>query len=182
MLTSIFPPDTTHATFFPSTGSLSNMTAVTATAPAPSAITFCFSISASMEAAISSSVTVTISSTYSLTIPKVISPGCFTAIPSAKVAAFSSITGFPATILSCMLADPAACTPYTFIFGLRCLTAYATPDIRPPPPTGTTTASTSSSSSSISSPIVPCPAITSSSLNGCIKVAPVSSCMRRACA
>lgn len=58
-------------TFLPFTGTLSNITAATETAPAPSAMSFCCSMSARIAAAISSSVTVTISSTYLLHISKV---------------------------------------------------------------------------------------------------------------
>ena len=53
-----------------------------------------------------------------------------------------------------------------------CLTAEATPPSSPPPPTGTTTSSTSGRSSTISSPVVPAPASTTASSNGCTNVRP----------
>ena len=59
MFTSMLPPETMQTTFLPSMGSLWNIAAATLTAPAPSAISFCFSIRARMAAAISSSLTVT---------------------------------------------------------------------------------------------------------------------------
>ena len=49
---------------FPTTSTLLNKAAATATAPAPSAINFCSSIKAKIALDTSSSVTVTISSTY----------------------------------------------------------------------------------------------------------------------
>ena len=52
-------------------------------------------------------------------------------------------------------------TPMTFISGRTDFTAIAMPLISPPPPIGTSISSTSSSSLSISSPIVPCPHMTS---------------------
>ena len=85
IVTSMLPPDSTHTTFFPFSGSFPNITAATATAPAPSAISFWCSISSSTALAASSSVTVTISSTYLLMRSNVMSPGHFTAIPSANV-------------------------------------------------------------------------------------------------
>ena len=63
MVTSMFPPETSHTTFFPATGTLLNIAAATDTAPEPSAINFCSSISAKMAEETSSSVTVAIPST-----------------------------------------------------------------------------------------------------------------------
>ena len=56
--------------------------------------------------------------------------------------------------------------------GDSALTAVATPEASPPPPTGTSTAATSGASATISSPIVPCPAMTSRWSNGGITVMP----------
>lgn len=77
IVTSMFPPETTQIVFFPATGALLNIAAATETAPAPSAISFCCSINASMAAQISSSVTVTIPSTYLLHNSNVCSPRLF---------------------------------------------------------------------------------------------------------
>ena len=120
------------------------------------------------------------SSTYFLTIWKVISPGFLTAMPSAKVLAVSDAYQSPLRNDSAMADAPAACTPKTWQEGLRLLTAQATPEMRPPPPTGTTTASTPSSWSMISRPMVPWPQITSSSSYGWMRVAPVFSWRRTA--
>ena len=73
-----------------------------------------------------------------------------------------------------MPAAPAACTPITRTFGWSIFTAAATPEASPPPPIGTTMVSTSGRSSMISSPMVPCPAMTIGSSNGWMNVAPVS--------
>ena len=89
IVTSIFPPDTRHITFFPLTGTLLNIAAATDTAPAPSEISLCCSIRASIAEEISSSLTVTISSTYFLQNSNVCSPGSLTLIPSAIVATSS---------------------------------------------------------------------------------------------
>ena len=83
------PPETTQTVFLFSIGNLWNIAAATGTAPAPSAINFCFSIKAKIAAAISSSDTQTISSTYFEIISKVFSPGFLTAIPSANVETLS---------------------------------------------------------------------------------------------
>ena len=92
MLTSMLPPEIRQTVFLPATGSLPNSAAATGVAPAPSATSFWFSISARMAAAISSSLTVTISSTYCLMISNVSSPGVLTAMPSAKVSTASSVS------------------------------------------------------------------------------------------
>ena len=78
MVTSMLPLESRQTTFLPSTGILSNSTAATDTAPAPSAISFCCSIRVRIAVEISSSVTVTISSTYFRQSSKVRSPGVFT--------------------------------------------------------------------------------------------------------
>ena len=62
------------------------------------------------------------------------------------------------------LEAPSACTPITRAPGFCSATAVATPLISPPPPIGRITVSVSGRSSTISSPMVPCPAITFSSL------------------
>ena len=85
IVTSILPPDTRHIVFLPSMGNFPNMAAATDTAPAPSATSFCCSMSDSIAVDISSSVTVTTSSTYLLQISNVCVPGSFTAMPSAIV-------------------------------------------------------------------------------------------------
>ncbi len=61
----------------------------------------------------------------------------------------------------------AASTPITSISGFTALAAVAMPEISPPPPIGTGSTSMSGASSSISSAMVPWPAITSASSNGC---------------
>ena len=85
IFTSMLPPDTTQITFLPSTGILSNITAATATAPAPSVMIFWCSSIERIADETSSSLTVTMPSTYLLQKLNVFSPGCFTAIPSAIV-------------------------------------------------------------------------------------------------
>jgi len=55
--------------------------------------------------------------------------------------------------------------------------AIEIPAARPPPPTGSRNVCASGSCSASSSPIVPCPAITTGSSNACTKVAPVSSAL-----
>ncbi len=161
----------TQTIFLPFTsGTLSNITAATLDAPAPSATVFCVSINVNIAVAISSSVTVTTPSRYFLHISNVKSPGFFTAIPSAIVDTLSSSIISPLLIESYILGAPAACTPYTLQSGFTDFIAQATPLAKPPPPIATNTASTCGSCSNISSPIVPCPAITFSSLKGCTNV------------
>ena len=111
IFTSIFPPEIKHITFFPLMGTLLNMAAATATAPAPSAINLCCSINARIAVEISSSVTDTISSTYCWQRSKVCIPGSFTAIPSAMVRTPSRRSIFPCSIEFNMLGAPLACTP-----------------------------------------------------------------------
>ena len=60
--------------------------------------------------------------------------------------------------------------PHTLTSGFKAFTALATPVTKPPPPTAAITALTSGTSSSISSPIVACPVMKSSSSNGWMKV------------
>jgi hypothetical protein len=65
----------------------------------------------------------------------------------------------------------------TFTVGISALTKLAMPEMRPPPPTATNTAARSRWLwRRISSPTVPCPAITSGSSKGWISVAPLSRC------
>ena len=111
MFTSMLPPEIRQTVFLPASGSLPNSAAATGVAPAPSATSFWFSISARMAAAISSSLTVTISSTYWLTMSNVVSPGVLTAMPSAKVTALSSVSYLWSWKACSMLGAPAACTP-----------------------------------------------------------------------
>jgi len=68
---------------------------------------------------------------------------------------------------------PAACTPTMRTPGCRARSAIAIPDASPPPPIGITTVPASGACSTSSRPIVPWPAITSGSSNGCTNVAPV---------
>ncbi len=108
IVTSIFPPLTTHIVFLPFTGTLLYITAATLAAPAPSATTFSFSSRWSIAPHISSSVTVTIPSTYLLHISYVSVPGSFTAIPSAIVDTDGRISRLCVSRLRTMLAAPAA--------------------------------------------------------------------------
>ncbi len=73
-------------------------------------------------------------------------------------------------------------TPITLMDGRSAFAATATPDTSPPPPIGTTIASVSGSCASTSSAIVPWPAMTSGSSNGCTKVSPSVCSSRRASA
>ena len=98
-----------------------------------------------------------------------ISPGYFTAIPSANVN-----TGPSATAPPQYGAHAAACTPTTRTCGSSDLTAMATPDASPPPPSGTTTHDSDSMSSTNSRPIVPWPSITATSSKGGQNVVPRS--------
>ena len=103
------------------------------------------------------------------------SPGSLTAIPSAIVRTNPNFSILWCSMEATMLGAPLACTPYTLMLGFKFFIAKATPEINPPPPIGTMTASTSGSCSSNSKPMVPCPAITSSSSNGWTNVYPFSS-------
>ena len=60
------------------------------------------------------------------------------------------------------------------MLGFILFAARAIPESIPPPPTGTNIASKSLNSSKSSIPIVPCPAITYSSSNGCKNTRPSS--------
>ena len=73
------------------------------------------------------------------------------------VAYHANRLGIPATIVM-----PIG-TPMTLIDGFTAFAATAMPEIKPPPPIGTTSVSRSGTASSISSPTVPCPAMTSGS-------------------
>ena len=171
-----------QTTFSPAAGwyFLDNKAAVE-TAPAPSETIFWCSNKNNIPWAISSSVTVIISSTNSFIISNVASPGVFTAIPSAIVAAWNAVVTSPFFTDSCIEGMLAVWTPITFTFGFKAFAATATPAIIPPPPIGQSIVSTSLfNCSNISKDIVPCPAITCSLLNGCIKVAPVSFCISTA--
>ena len=170
IVTSMLPPLTMQHTFLPAMSTLLNMAAATLTAPAPSAISLCCSIRANMAAHISSSVTLTMSSTYCCTISKVLTPGSFTAMPSAMVSTLVSVSIWLWSTLFSMLGAPCACTPTTRTEGLSALTAKATPLASPPPPMGTNMTSMSGFSFSISIPTVPCPAMTCSSSKGWINV------------
>ena len=80
----------------------------------------------------------------------------------------------PALKLLTIALAPSACTPITLTLGFKALAAKVTPLINPPPPIGQRITSTSFKSSNISKATVPCPQITSISLNGCINKAPCS--------
>ena len=163
----MFPPERRTATG-PSPGIRPWRSAATPTAPAPSTTSLTRSSRRTIAVEISSSETATRASSRSSRIPIVSSPGCLTAIPSAIVKPLP-----PGR-------QPAAWTPTTRTSGRTAPSASAMPVQSPPPPIGTTTVSTSESWSASSSPSVPWPAITTSSSNGWMNVAPVSSTL--ACA
>ena len=121
-------------------------------------------------------------STFFWTYGKMVSPGFFTAVPSAMVLALGKVTTWPASREAFIHAALAGSTPITVILGLSIFAKVDTPVIRPPPPTGTRIISTVGSSLIISIAMVPWPVATSKSLNGWTKVAPVSSAMRYAAA
>ncbi len=182
-VTSMLPPHTSTAVRIPGDSVVRRCSsAARPVAPAPSASVFSRSSRTRMAAAISSSSTVTISSTYFCTSGSVFDPARRTAMPSLMVVAASIVTGAPASSAACMLGRRDVCTPTTRTSGFRDLMAQAMPPMSPPPPTGTTTASKPSTCSNISSPMVPCPAITSASLKGWIKVEPSTSHRRMASA
>ena len=95
-------------------------------------------------------------------------------MPSAIVEPPFTVKILPSLTDSYILGEIFVWTPITFTSGLILFAASATPEISPPPPIGTTIISTSGIFSKISSPIVPCPAITFSSSKGAIKVKPSS--------
>ena len=101
-----------------------------------------------------------------------ISPGVLTAVPSAIVSTFGSVTTFPASNDAFIQLAPAGSTPITFMFGFKSFARVETPAASPPPPIGTRIMSTVGSSLKISIAIVPCPVATTSSLKGCTNVAP----------
>ena len=86
----------------------------------------------------------------------------------------SIVWSSPAATLRFIAGPSDDSTPITRIPGWWLFTAIDTPEINPPPPIGTITASTSGQSCTISSPSVPCPAISCSSSNGCTYVSPSS--------
>ena len=110
-LTSILPPERTQTTFLPSTSSLPPSTAARGVAPAGSTICLQRSISKRIALEISLSETVTTPSTYWLMISTVISPGDFTAMPSAMVEAVSVVISFFSRKLRAMALAPSAWTP-----------------------------------------------------------------------
>ena len=121
-----------------------------------------------------SSLTVTMSSTHVAISGPVISPGCFTAMPSASVRTGPSATESPQ-----YGAHTLAWTPTIRTWGSTDLTAIAMPDASPPPPSGTMICDSCSTSSSSSRPSVPCPAMTAGSSNGAQKVVPLASARSR---
>jgi len=92
------------------------------------------------------------------------SPARRTAMPSAMVFAEFSVTGLPAATAAFIDAMREGCTPNIFTAEFVSLTAHAMPpDQDLPPAIGATTASISGCCCRISSPSVPCPAMTASS-------------------
>ena len=176
----MLPPQTRTATLFPFNEVLRLIKAASAAAPAPSASVFSRSRSRRTAFAISSSSTVTMSSTYFWIRGSVFSPARRTAMPSAMVAAGLSVTAWPSASATFMEGKRAGCTPITRMRGFVSLTAQPTPAINPPPPIGAMMASTSGTCCRISSPIVPWPAITTSSSKGWMKVIPSVSLRRTA--
>ena len=170
VVTSIFPPLKTVPTFVLSVRFiLLCIIAATPAAPAPSTSNFWDSKRNNMALAISSSSTSTISSTPFKIHSNTSSFTSRTAIPSAIV-----LTDFEFWIFFCLKLfiiafAPFDWTPIILVLGLKDLYALAIPLINPPPPIGTTTIS-SPSSSIISRAIVPCPAITSVSAKGWMKL------------
>ena len=118
------------------------------------------SSSSTIDSVISSSVTETMSSSTRSRMLVVSTPGCLTATPSAIVKPGPSGS------------VPAACTPTIRTPGRTARRASAIPEASPPPPIGITTVPASGTCSASSSPIVPCPAMTRGSSNGCTNVAP----------
>ena len=171
--TSMFPPLST----MPMRSPALNLTLLcrilaTPTAPAPSTTIFCVSSRNKIAFAISSSSTCTNSSTHSRIFASVVSLASRTAIPSAIVRTVFEFMLFLALKLLNIAGAPFALTATTRMSGFTCFTQLDMPLISPPPPTGTIIVSSSARSSSISSPTVPCPAITYSSSNGWIKLMP----------
>mmetsp|Transcript_32806 Transcript_32806/g.103855 ORF Transcript_32806/g.103855 Transcript_32806/m.103855 type:complete len:210 (+) Transcript_32806:620-1249(+) len=133
---------------------------------------------------ISSVLTVTISSTSSWQTRKVSSPMVRTAAPSAKRPTWSSVVTSPAASDAVMPAASSASTPMMRTLGRTRFTYAATPASMPPPPQHTKMASSGRPviSFRISTPMVPCPAMTSASLKGCTSVRPSSRSSRCASA
>ena len=108
---------------------------------------------------------------------KLSTPGLLTAMPSAIVGDDRDLVGCPPRARRGRRRrwrparrSPGSSRPSR---AARCLTALATPEMRPPPPIGTITVSTSGTWSRISSPSVPWPATTSAWSNGGMRIAPV---------
>lgn len=165
-----FPPER-MATLVRAGGSWSawNRHAAVAAAPPGSATSRNSRASRLMASRISSSVTVTMLVTYSRICANVISLSCSTRSASAIVRCVRSAgqaTSSPRRSESLACAASSGSTPTIAAPGHLARIAVAIPEISPPPLTGTTTRSTSGRSSAISSPIVPCPAITWRSSNG----------------
>ena len=102
-------------------------------------------------------------------------PTCSTRSASAIVrwtCAAGQATRSPRRNESRASAASSGSTPTTVASGRQARMAAAMPEISPPPLTGTTTRSACGQSSAISSPIVPCPAITLRSSNGGISTYP----------
>jgi hypothetical protein len=170
---STLPPERT-----PTTGASNacgfSITAATAATPAGSTTSFARSSSISSARDNASSETVTTSSTSASTWRNVISPGMPTAMPSAIVAMVSSGTGCRATSDAGNAAAFSACTATTRTSGFNAFTATAMPETRPPPPVQTTIVFASGTWSRISSPAVPCPAMTCGWSNGWMNTLPRS--------
>ena len=103
----------------------------------------------------SSSSTAMISSIFFCIYGKILSPGVLTAVPSAIVSTFGSVTTLPASKDAFIQLAPAGSTPITLMFGFNSLASVETPAASPPPPIGTKIMSTVGSSLKISIAIVP---------------------------
>ena len=125
-------------------------------------------------AQIASLSTNTISSTVCVAIANVCSPTSRTATPSANSPTRSSTTRWPASRERFIASASTGSTPMMRTEGMTALTYAAMPASRPPPPTGMKMASRAPGRwRTISSPTVPCPAMTSGSSNGWMNVSPV---------
>ncbi len=108
------------------------------------------------------------------------SPGRWTAIPSAIVGSPTHCTGCPSAIDATIPGTAAACTPTILTSGSSDCTATVTPAASPPPPTGTRIVRTCGHCSMISKPSVPWPATMSWWSNGWMNTAPVLAANRSA--
>ena len=169
---SIFPPLKIETTFFPS--GFKCFKAATVRSPEFSTSILWFSKMSRNATINSSSSMVIISSKFSWRYGKIVSPGVFTAVPSAIVLTPFNVTGCPAFKDSWRQFAPAGSTPMTLIFGFNILARVETPVESPPPPTGTKIISTVGSSFTISIAIEPWPVATSKSSKGWTKVYPCS--------